>query len=431
MKKDMVITDGEKLRTIREKYKLKQSDVVGKDITRNLLSEIETGKAVITKNTAEIIIKNLKELSKNRGFKVTETVDYLMENTFVQAAKILDDYIARLKKLLITKDESFVEALKEAKSFLADWSINEKATSIYEVAGDYFYIQNEMYESIMYYEKALTSIGKLNPSDELLQIFFKITKAYIHAGNYDKAVENSTFVIEHFDNLSADDIIRFEYNRAYTYYLLNKLELALTNINKIENLLNKNDIRTYFTVLDTKAVCLCNLKKYDEALELYIKLLNILDNNQIDKRIVMYINIAEVYMKLSDMDKANELLDKVKKELPFINSDSRYEADIYYELGKIYKEINDNTEAIKYYSQALEISKKHKNYVLVADVLYGLMQCENNVKKIDAIRNEVFAIAVKQENLADKLIHRLIDFYASNKDISKILEINNFALQFI
>lgn len=430
MKKDMVITDGEKLRAIREKYKLKQSDVVGKDITRNLLSEIETGKAVITKNTAEIIIKNLKELSKKRGFEVTETVDYLMENTFVQAAKILDDYIAKLKLLLISKDESFAETLKESKGFLASWNINEKAAIIYELAGDYFYIQSEMYESILYYEKALSSIGKLSVSDELLKIFSKISIAYIHGGNYDKAIESCTFVIDHFENLSLKNMYHFMYNRAYSYFLLNKYDRALASIDKIEGFVSEDDKQNYFMLLDTKAACFYELTRYDEALELYTRILKVLDDNDIDKKIVIYINMAEVYMKLYDMNKANELLDKAKKELPFINSDSRYEADIYYELGKIYKEGN-KVEASKYYSQALETSKKHKNYVLVADVLYDLMQCENNIKNIDIIKNEVFIISSKQEKLADKLIHKLINFYAANKDISKVLEINNFALQFI
>lgn len=431
MKKDIVVTDGEKLKAIREKYKLKQSDLSGTDITRNLLSEIETGKAIITKNVAEIVIRNLKKVANKEGFKVTETVEYLTENTVVQAKKILDGYIADLKRLLIAKDESFIETLKAAKSFLADWSINDKATAIYELAGDYFYIQNEMYESIMYYEKALATIGKLLPSDELLQVFFKITKAYIHAGNYDKAIENSTFVIEHFDDLSLKDTIHFVYNRSIAFKKLAKYELAISDIDKIENFVGKDDVQNYFKVLDTKAVCLCEVGRYDEALKLYDELLKIVNDKQVDKKIVILINRAEVYIKLSDMNKANELLNEAEKELPLINNDSHYEADIYYELGKIYRENNDNLKAVKYYLKALEISKKRKNYILASQVLYELMECEHDVERVDRIKNEAFTISSKQEKLADKLIHRLIDYYAVNKDISKVLEINNFALQFI
>lgn len=429
--KSTVVTDGEKLRAIRDKYKLKQSDVAGKDITRNLLSEIETGKAVITKNTAEIIIKNLKEIGRKRKLKIDETVEYLMENTVVQATKILDKYIAQLKKLLISKDDSFVETLKIAKSFLADWDINEKAALIYEVSGDYYYINNQMYESIMYYEKALTAIGKLIPSDELLQVFFKITKAYVHVGNYDKAIENFTFVIDHFESLSLENTVRFVYNRAYTYYLLSKYELAIKDIEKLENLLNKSDMQIYFKILGTKAVCLHELKKYDEALKLYNKLLDMLSSERIDKKLVTYVNITELYLAISDKDKAANTLLEVKKELPFLNNDSSYEANIYFELGKICKELNNIREANEYYNKGLEAAKKKKDYVLACDILCELIDSEENVENINSIKNQVFVISAKRGKLDYKLIHKLISFYVTNNDIFKIDEINNFAFQFV
>lgn len=427
----MVVTDGEKLRKIREKYKLKQSDVSGKDITRNLLSEIETGKAVITKNTAEIIIKNLKEFGRKHNFKIDETVEYLMENTLVQATKILDDYIAKLKKLLIDKGQDFTETLKEAKSFLADWDINDKMASIYELAGDYYYINNEIYESIMYYEKALTAIGKLVPSDELLQVFFKITKAYIHAGNYDKAIESSTFVIDHFDNLSSEYIVKFVYNRAYSYYLLNKYELAIRGISKIENLVNKDDIQEYFKVFDTKAVCLHESKNYDEALKLYNKILDVLGSEHIDKKLVIYVNIAELYLATSVKDKADSMLSIIEKEISFFDSNSPYEVGVLFDLGNIYKQLGNIEQSDKYYNKGLDAAEKKKDYVFACEILYELIDNAKSIESVDSIKNQVFVISAKQGKLADKLVHKLISFYVANNDILKIDEINKFALQFI
>lgn len=427
----MVVTDGEKLRKIREKYKLKQSDVSGKDITRNLLSEIETGKAVITKNTAEIIIKNLKEFGRKHNFKIDETVEYLMENTLVQATKILDDYIAKLKKLLIDKGQDFTETLKEAKSFLADWDINDKMASIYELAGDYYYINNEMYESIMYYEKALTAIGKLVPSDELLQVFFKITKAYMHAGNYDKAIENYTFVIDHFDNLSSEYIVNFMYNRAYSYYLLNKYELAIRDISKIENLVSKDDLQKYFMVFDTKAVCLHESKNYDEALKLYNKILDVLGSEHIDKKLVVYVNMAELYLATSVKDKADSMLSIIEEEISFFDSNSPYEVGVLFDLGNIYKQLGNIEQSDKYYNKGLDAARKRKDYVFACEILYELIDNAKSIESVDNIKNQVFVISAKQGKLADKLVHKLISFYIANNDILKIDEINKFALQFV
>lgn len=425
-----VVTDGQKLRKIREKYRLKQSDVAGSDITRNLLSEIETGKAVITKNTAEIIIKNLKEFGRKHNFKVDETVEYLMENTLIQATKILDDYIAKLKKLLIDKGEGFTQTLKEAKSFLGDWDISDKMASIYELAGDYYYINNELYESIMYYEKALTAIGKLVVSDQLLQVFSKIVTAYILVSDYDKSVESSTFVVDHFDDLSSEYIVKFMYNRAYSYYLLNKYELAIRDITEIENLVSKDDLQRYFMVFDTKAVCLHESKKYDEALKLYNRILDVLGSEYIDKKLVVYVNMTELYLATAAKDKANSTLSIIEKEIPFLDSNSSYEVNILFDLGNIYKKLGNVEQSDKYYNKGLDAANKKKDYVFACKILCELIDNAKSIESVNNIKNQVFVISAKQGKLDYKLIHKLISFYVANNDLLKIDEINKFVLQF-
>lgn len=430
MKKDIVVTDGEKLKAIREKYKLKQSDLSGTDITRNLLSEIETGKAVITKNVAEIVIKNLKEVARRRGLKVTETVGYLTENTVTQAEKILDGYITKLKRLLISKDEGFIETLKCAKGFLADWSINQKAVLIYDLAGDYYYINNEMYESILYYEKALTAIGRLTPSPELLNIFLKISKAYIHAGKYDKEIESCTFVIDTFHNLEPKDIFHFTYNRAYTYYLIKKYELALADIEKIEGFVSGNDLQSYFMLLDTKAVCLCETNHHDKALKIYNMLLKVLGESDLGKRIVVLINIVETYLALFEKDKALDTFKKVQEELPFLIN-NKYESNIYFEVGNIYKELGNIDEAYKYYNRALDTVKGKKDNALTGNILYVMLENTSSIEIINNVKTEIFTLIAKQEKISAKLIHKLLDFYADSGDITSVREINHFALQFV
>lgn len=63
-----IITQGTKLRLLRVNLGLKQEALSGNDITRNLISMIETDKATLTPKALAIIIENLrKNLSNNKA----------------------------------------------------------------------------------------------------------------------------------------------------------------------------------------------------------------------------------------------------------------------------------------------------------------------------------------------------------------------------
>lgn len=426
-----ILSQGDKIKLLRKKYNLKQEEIAGSDITRNLISEIETNKANLTKSTAEAVLKNSTIIGDKRRFKVDETVEYLMETENEQASKILDKHIDELKTVMVYKDNSFIDMLKEVESFLIKWDLTDKKIAIYELAGDYFCMQNELNKSIVYYEKALAVVGKLFPTKELLNILHKLCRTYGNAGRYDESISCCDFALNHFQDLSEKDTIYFVYNRAYDFYLLKSFEKALANIRMIDGMLNKTDMRTYFAVLDTKAVCLHEAHHYDEALELYNHLLEVLSDEQIDKRLVVHVNMADLYIALSDEARANDILNIIKQEISFMDHSSIYKANVYFEIGKINRDLHDLKEANKYYLKALEVSKKQKNYVIAVNILCELIDCTDNIENMDTIKNEVLIISAKQGKLPNKLIYKLISFYVVNKDISKVNDINNFALQFI
>lgn len=94
-----ILSSGDKIKLIRKKYGLRQDDIVGEEVTRNLISQIEHNKAKLTKSTAEIIIKNLKEIAKKNNLEMDVTADYLLEDELAQANSILENYVDELKKL--------------------------------------------------------------------------------------------------------------------------------------------------------------------------------------------------------------------------------------------------------------------------------------------------------------------------------------------
>ncbi|MFL0249434.1 tetratricopeptide repeat protein [Clostridium neuense] len=329
MEKCTVISDGDKIKTIREKYDLKQDEISGNDITRNLISEIETNKANITKKTAEVIIKNLTELAKKKGFKVTETVEYLMENQIEQANKILDDYIEELKALVISRDGSFIETLKKAEVFLIDWDIKDKKLRIYELAGDYFCNQNDFYKSSIYYEKANALINKRQFAKELLNILRKLSMVYFYTEKYKESIKCSEFATIYFSDIDNKNRAVFLYNSALCYEKLKNFNKALDSFDEVEQIIDKNDESKYVQILIGKATCLLLLKKYDEALKIFNKILELVNEKDIEKYLITLVNMSNVYIEINDNSKVNEILEIILKQVKNINVNFTYVSDIY------------------------------------------------------------------------------------------------------
>ncbi|WP_234117412.1 helix-turn-helix transcriptional regulator [Clostridium hydrogenum] len=432
MGKCIVISDGDKIKAIREKYNLKQDEISGNDITRNLISEIETNKANITKKTAEVIIKNLTELGKKKGFKVTETVEYLMENQIVQATKVLDSYIEELKTLVISKDNSFIETLKKAESFLIDWDIKDKKLKIYEYAGDYFCNNNEMYKSAVYYEKASALLSRMFLDKKLIPLSRKLSMVYGYMGNYEKSIECCEFALSQFDDMPLKDKVIFRQNNALAYKGINNLERALYNIKIAENIVNKEDTSRYIKILNSKAVCFYKMKLYKEALQVFTEILNLTSRSDVEKYLVILTNIVDVYMDINMKDKAIENLNIITNQLSNLDNNSLCTSNIYFDIGEIYNKLNNLNLAENYYLKALNFCEIQKNYVLannILSVLIDMYVVQNNIQKMDYIKEKVYYIVNKQDKVDDRLIYKLMVFY--NKISSEIsTEIGEFALKF-
>jgi len=430
MGKYNVLSDGEKIKSIRKKYNLRQEEISGGDITRNLISEIETNKANITRKTAEVIIKNLNMAASKKHIEVTESVEYLMENEVVQASRILEDCICELKALTVTKDDSFIKMLKETEDFLISWNIKDKKIIVYELAGDYFYNQNDYYKSCMYYEKALELTGKLELSQNLLNLLRKVSMLYIYIGNYDESINNCEFALRNFPEMKTNYKATFIYNSSIGYQRLGNFKKALQKLNEVKSFISIDD-KKYVQVLNNEAVCLEELEELEEALKSYNEILKLIDKNNIEYQLIISVNILNVYRKLSMNDILSEKLKNVIEQLYNLNTSSRYIAHINFEIGKAYEYLDNLSIAEAYYMKALDFAKKQKRYVLANDVLCALIDiytCLNDIKKMDCLKKEVFLISNRQEKLSNSLMYKLFNFY-SNDNIT-VKELSKFALQF-
>lgn len=428
-----ILTQGDKLKIIRKKYGIKQDELSGNDITRNLISEIETNKASITKSTAEIVIKNLKQIASRKKIEITENIEYLLETELEQANRILEAYINELKNLFICKDGSFVKELKETEKFLIKWDIKDKKIDTYELAGDYFCAQNDYYRSVIYYEKVIAILGRLNGNEKVLTILRKLSLAYFYINKYNEVIQCCNFALNYYPNMDKSSYCVFVYNSALANKKLKNFSKALNDFIKVEKEIDDNEYSKKFYVLTQIANCFKRLKNYDKALSSYYEILNFIsyNGNDAENYITTKINISGTLIEVNKLDEAREnlmaALDKIR-DLPNTNE---YISDIYFEIGNIYKSLNLIEKAEKYYFEALGFCKENNNYFLSVDILNELLDINKNKgENLDKIKDEILLVLGKCRKLNHPLMYKLANIYTDNNNINTTKEILKFALNF-
>lgn len=182
------------------------------------------------------------------------------------------------------------------------------------------------------------------------------------------------------------------------------------------------------------ATCLGELKRYDESLELYYKIIDSMGEKRYEKYIAVLINLVEIYIKIGDNDKIKEKLTLILETKKYLNENFVYLSEIYFEIGKIGKELVDLKLAEEYYEKALTYAKKNMRYYLEGDILCELIDLygeQNNRKKILDIMNEFFILTGKESKINTKVMYKLIDFYLDMKDINALRDIISFSKKFI
>lgn len=428
-----IISRGEKLKTLRKKYNVKQEELAGNDITRNLISMVESNKINLTRATAEVVIKNLNEIASKRNLKVTETVEYIIEDELSQAEQIVDDYINELKSLIICKNGCFVNTLNEVEDFLIQWDIKDKKIEIYELAGDYYCNSKNYRESSLYYERARELITKSTLNETLISVLRKLSMVYIYTGQSDACLECCNFALNHFNDMTKDHKAVFLYNGAIAYRELKNYDLALQNICTLENIIDKTNQAKFFDILNLKAACLKERSAFKDSLKVYDNILGILEKDDFEKRIMTYINICDVHITIKNRDKVVEKFEDIKELLYKINDNDDYITDICFEVGNIYKYLDCLEKAEEYYTRALKSARLRREYVLENNILCALIDIYSvlkNTEKIDRLKLEFFSLSNNQMNINNVIMCKLINFYNEKTCTEKIKEISNFVLQF-
>lgn len=439
---EVVLPPGEKIRRIRGYLGLKQYEITGGKVTRNLISYIENGKTKLVKDTAKIIVDSMNKCSEEKKIPLNIDVEYIMRDETSQARILLEKHIDNLKKYIDDKEE-FENELSEAKKILRDWDIIDKKAEIYEIAGNYYYKQERIDESYINYLKSLESYIRTSNNLKVVLIYLELGRCAIWLTNYQEAINlnNHARVILRQNDIDNQEIVkRILYNNALAYRSLKKYDKSLAILDELEReMVDDITQKQYLDVLLSKGNCYSGLEDYTVAERIYNEILDITnDKGVLVIEAIAYQNLSDVYIKYNEIERAIESLKK-SIEIRLKNNDfynnSFYLARAYLSLGKLYNDTSKHGIAEENLLIALEEAVKIRDVSLQVDVYKELLNCYifcNDDKSIDRIVEEVKETATKNSKINEmKDIFFQAAHYYINKDIEKSASLLKFSLNMI
>lgn len=365
MNQNTILTPGEKLKDIRKKCGFTQDEVAGTHITRNLISLIESNKASLTSQVAELVTKNINELCVINKIDISIKPEYLLESIEMQVKERVQLYLQYLTTRNLKVSEEFEDKVIEIDNFISLYEFTDLKFNIYSLIAE-VYLNNTYYRiAYKYYIKAYENSGKLS-SENLPQINLICSLSFCCSklSRYKESIDYLQLIEPFGDNLPEGIHFKIKFNKSINYKKSNQFDNCLKELDFIEKYFTL-DNNSQFSILTLKANCYKEKKLYNKALILHKELLSFIQDNSMEHKLMALSNIIEVYMLLHDTNNIKLYLDICLK---FTESYDKLEyeektcsQEIYNDIGLAMRRTNNNEGAIIYFFKAIDVARVYKN----------------------------------------------------------------------
>lgn len=414
------ISVGQNLKRIRNDLNLKQYEIAGNDITRNLISLIENDKTPIYYNVANIISNNINKILHQRGLNIYIQAEDILNPERYNSRNKANEYIEILKKHLAEKDyELTVDELNEIENFLNKWNFIDKKVEIYQLLGEIYYNAKDPNREYYYYIKALEISYEHPNMKDRYKIITRLVYNCILTKKYHEAIRLCEFALSTQENLSDRQKGIFHYNLALSYYYLKDYFKALDHIIYAKFYIPLDSYEDMKKILLLEGICNSEIKNYEKSLKIYDRLVKIIEKDKnIEDICIIYLNMLQIYVDINDKSKAVKYHDILQNHLNNIKEDSHYLPEMLFNLSDYYLYINDNESCENNLCKALWLAKKHKNTVVFTKILSKLLdlyakndQHEKIIFLIEQYEDEVDSLILNGNNkILLKIIYSLLEY---------------------
>lgn len=433
----LIQTPGEKIKEFRKQYKIKQYELCGNDLTRNLLSMIENNKATLTDNMKHILIENLKNLCIEKKIQTNFSIESLFESEENQVLKLYETITWDIKNNNIESDRS--ENIIHFINLLHKYGLKKELANLYKEFGDSYIKKNDHQKSYFYYLKSLETIQSILTYDYnlLFHVINNIMVCCIKMKNFSQVTEYANLAYFYIPKMTHEQSYKIHFNTILAYKNLSYYESALLEIQNLEvshsKFLEENISKNISLKMILGNIYTCQ-NEYSKSLDIHKKLLDLV-KPELELYIIELLNIIEIYIKLKDRKSVLFYLEQVIKLIPDYKNTLRPVriCEIYLYIGNAYQFLEDFCISKEYYLESFALLKETKEYFILDNLLlnvFSLIKVTKDYNLLNSIKIqylELYALHLIEDS---NLTLKLMDLYISFNDYKNIKDIIDFVLEF-
>ncbi|TDT72417.1 helix-turn-helix protein [Hypnocyclicus thermotrophus] len=314
-----LLTPEEKLKRLRKRFGLKQHEITGDEITRNLISMIENGKAKLTKENGIKIVNTINGILKKRNINIFISPSELLESLDEQTDKIFIDYIEKFSshstEELVQEINSFT---KHKKTFHSKFILYTKIADFYILNKQYYLAEKYCFEIIDYAIK----------NEDRSSLYFFIKK-YVNLLLIQKKYNEIFYVFKLLESLRETNSFFIKYTilstKLYIYYKLNDYNSILNIIDEIDDLIKNNkfnsNIHIFYLILFKYFKDDNNYTKYFSKSKnnKYFSIIKNIDDLSVEDKILYNKNSVTDFIYLYFLKSNNFSLNKISMKIKNLN----------------------------------------------------------------------------------------------------------------
>jgi len=430
-----IITSGERIKTLRKKYKLNQQDLAGDAINRTLLSYIENDKIKLTEKTAKILVENINELSQQRDLGLHISIDDIMMDVDAQIQTIVDKFKEELRNLKKGKTAASNEYIKEIEEFLFDKNIPYEKGLIYELIGDTLGCEGEknLFRVFGFYIRSFEFFLQSNVLKHLAELSTKIASNRNKIKDYKNTIKYTDLVFSFLE----EQLISTDTKRSMHFYIggaysgLNDHPQAITHFEKALSYSTEDDDKINAKIMINISHCYKEQLLHKRAIE-YLEMASKIFEAHEDmsfysvsqKEIIANTLIDSELPEQTKKFRLERLTDNLISALKYVEPNDPNIYMTYVELGKSYYYFGNNNEAINYLKLAVNNVIETDQVRRMSLILLSTMDIMVELSIVDEIFDDeclkkLCSFEIYSEYLRDT-IFKLMEYFMVIKNYEKV-----------